>query len=58
MRYTVNYRTAALAAPDADWDRPEWQTAETLSITHFPWEDSGHRPRVKVRLLTTNEYWP
>jgi len=50
MRYTIN-RTAALAAPDADWDRPQWQTAETLAITHFPWADSGHRPRVHVRVL-------
>ena len=50
MRYTIN-RTAALTAPDADWDRPQWQTAETLAITHFPWADSGHRPRVQVRVL-------
>ncbi|MDP6702631.1 MAG: carbohydrate-binding family 9-like protein, partial [Candidatus Latescibacteria bacterium] len=50
MRYTIN-RTAALTAPDADWDRPQWQAAEILAITHFPWADSGHRPRVQVRAL-------
>ena len=50
MHYTIN-RTAALVAPDADWDRPQWQNAETLTITHFPWQDSGHRPKVRVRVL-------
>ena len=50
MRYTI-CRTAALSPPDAGWDRPEWQEAETLEITHFPWQDSGHRPRIQARVL-------
>jgi len=50
MRYTI-CRTSDLASPDADWARPEWQSAETLEITNFPWKDSGHRPRVQARAL-------
>ena len=50
MQYTI-HRTANLDKPDANWERFEWQSAETLEITHFPWEDSGHRPGVTARLL-------
>ena len=50
MHYTI-HRTDDLDLPDADWERPQWQAAETLEITHFPWEDSGHRPRTQARLL-------
>jgi hypothetical protein len=49
--YTVRRAASALGSPDAQWDRPLWQKAETLQITHFPWEDSGHRPKVSARLL-------
>ena len=50
MQYNI-HRTANLAEPDANWERFEWQSAETLEITHFPWKDSGHRPGVTARLL-------
>ena len=50
MRYTI-YRIDALDLPNADWERPQWQAAETLEITHFSWEDSGHRPRTQARVL-------
>ena len=50
MQYTI-HRTTDLTSPDANWSRSEWQSAETLEITHFPWEDSGHRPRVEARVL-------
>lgn len=50
MQYTIRPITD-LSPPDANWHRSEWQTAETLTITHFPWEDSGHRPSVEARLL-------
>ena len=50
MQYTI-HRTDDLDLPDADWERPQWQAAETLAITHFSWEDSGHRPRTQVRVL-------
>lgn len=50
MHYTIA-RTAALGPADARWDRPVWTAATTLQVTHFPWKDSGHRPRVLARLL-------
>ena len=50
MYYTI-HRTDDLDLPDADWQRPQWQAAETLEITHFSWEDSGHRPRTQARVL-------
>ena len=50
MQYTI-HRTDDLDLPDADWERPQWQAAETLEITHFSWEDSGHRPRTQARVL-------
>jgi hypothetical protein len=50
MHYTI-HRTDDLDLPDADWERPQWQAAETLEITHFSWEDSGHRPCTQARLL-------
>jgi hypothetical protein len=54
MRYTV-HRLARLWPPDASWDRPQWQAAETLEITHYPWKDSGHRPRAQARALCSGE---
>lgn len=50
MHYTIA-PTLSLSAPDANWNRIEWQLAETLEITHFPWDDSGHHPKTEVRLL-------
>lgn len=55
MHYTIN-RITTLAPPDANWDRPEWQSAETLEVGLFPWKDSGHRPRVAARLLYNDEF--
>jgi hypothetical protein len=54
MQYTV-VSTDALPPPDGDWNRPAWRNAHTLRITHYPWEDSGHRPRAEARLLYTGE---
>lgn len=51
MQYTVRRSTATLGSPGANWDHPFWQGADTLAVTHFPWEDSGHRPVVQARLL-------
>lgn len=56
MQYTVRPATAPLGSPDASWDRPLWQSADTLDITRFSWEDSGHRPVVQARLLY-DEAW-
>jgi hypothetical protein len=33
------------------WDGPAWAQAETLELTHFRPEGSGHRPRTLARLL-------
>jgi hypothetical protein len=54
MEYTIA-RVARLDPPDADWDRPVWQGAHTLEVTHFPWKDSGHRPRTQARLCYDDE---
>ncbi|MFT5087469.1 MAG: hypothetical protein ACI906_001577 [Candidatus Latescibacterota bacterium] len=50
MQYTIK-KQQNMPTPSADWDAPSWQEAETLAITHFPWPDSGHRPRVQARAL-------
>ncbi len=50
MQYTIA-RTEQLSAPDGIWEREEWQEAETLEVTHFSWEDSGHHPKTQARLL-------
>ena len=55
MRYTIA-RTSSLSAPDANWNRREWQSAETLEITYFSWEDSGHHPKTEARLLYSDTH--
>ena len=50
MQYIIA-RTEHLSSPDGDWERSEWQDAETLEVTHFSWEDSGHHPKTEARLL-------
>ena len=50
MEYTI-HRTSDLTAPDANWNRSEWQQAATLEVTNFSWKDSGHHPRTQARLL-------
>ena len=56
MQYIIRRTSTPLGAPDADWDRSQWEEAETLEITHFSWEDSGHRPRVRARLLYDDHF--
>ncbi len=55
MRYKIA-RVSSLSAPDANWNRSEWQLAETLQITHFPWEDSGHHPTTEGRMLCSDTH--
>ena len=50
MQYTIA-RTPSLSIPDASWERPEFSQAETLEVTHYSWEDSGHHPPTASRLL-------
>ena len=56
MSYRVCRTDQPLGSPDADWERPLWAGAEALDITHFPWQDSGHRPRTRARLLYDDRY--
>ncbi len=51
MQYTIQRAPTPLGTPDADWHRSQWEAAETLEITHFTWEDSGHHPRTRARVL-------
>jgi hypothetical protein len=51
--YRINH-CSDLSAPEANWDREDWQAAEILAIINYPWPDSGHRPRTKARLLYTD----
>ncbi len=49
-------KSPGIGTPAADWNRPAWETADTLEVTHFPWKDSGHRPRTRVRLIHDATY--
>ena len=55
MQYTIN-RVTQLDPPDAAWDRPQWTQAETLQVTLYPWQDSGHHPPTAARLLCDDRY--
>jgi len=52
-KYRINHISYS---PDLlfDWDSPKWQQAETIELTHFRPEGSGHRPKTSVRLLYDN----
>ncbi len=54
MRYVIR-SVPALDAPDANWDSPRWATADTLHVSAYPWEDSGHHPPTSARLLYDSE---
>ena len=56
MHYTVKRAAASLSSPDANWDRTEWRDVEYLEVTHFPWPDSGHRPRALARVLYDDRF--
>ena len=49
MQYTI-VPADELPSPRADWTAV-WQQADTLQVTHYPWPDSGHRPKVQARLM-------
>lgn len=54
MKYTIAY-VDKLSIPRADWDHPQWRKADTLQVSRFSWEDSGHHPRTEARLLYDRE---
>ncbi len=49
--YTIRRAPGALGDPSAEAGRPLWSAADELEVTHYVWEDSGHRPRTRARLL-------
>ncbi|MDP6017667.1 MAG: carbohydrate-binding family 9-like protein [Candidatus Latescibacteria bacterium] len=51
MEYTIRRAPSPLGEPTADGRRALWAAADQLAVTHFPWEDSGHRPGVRARVL-------
>mgnify|MGYP005629962841 CR=1 FL=1 len=50
MQYTIRHASVPLGAPTAELNPALWST-ECISVDHFPWEDSGHRPKVCARAL-------
>lgn len=56
MQYTIQRASAPLGDPTAKLDPALWSAAEQIVVAHFPWEDSGHRPRVSARVLW-DEHW-
>ena len=53
--YAIQRTPAALGSPDLA-DDTLWAAAEVAPVTHFTWEDSGHRPDVRGHLLY-DEKW-
>lgn len=51
MQYTIKGAPAPLGQPAAAERVDLWSAADELQVTNFPWEDSGHRPVVRCRLL-------
>ena len=49
--YTIRRAPEALGDPSAEAGRALWSAADELEVTHYVWEDSGHRPRTRARLL-------
>ena len=49
--YTIGRAPEALGDPTAEAGRALWSAADELEVTHYLWEDSGHRPRTRARLL-------
>ena len=49
--YTIRRAPGALGDPSAEAGRALWSAADELEVTHYVWEDSGHRPRTRARLL-------
>ena len=56
MEYTIRRAPESLGEPTADWDHPLWATADTLEIALYRWEDSGHHPPTRTRVLYDDEH--
>ena len=51
MDYTTRRAARPLGTPTAHGDHALWAGADELSVTDYPWKDSGHRPGVRARVL-------
>ena len=49
--YAIRRAPAALGDPSAEAGRALWAAADELEVVHYAWEDSGHRPPTRARLL-------
>ena len=56
MEYLIRHATVPFGQPTADWDSALWQSADTLNIAHYRWEDSGHHPRTQARVLYDDRF--
>ena len=56
MEYIIKPSSESLGSPNADWEDPKWSEAETLEITQYRWEDSGHHPPTQVRILYDDDF--
>ena len=56
MEYLIRHATVPFGQPTADWDSALWQSADTLNIAHYRWEDSGHHPRTQARVLYDEDF--
>jgi len=51
---SYQYQVRHLAGPlaiDANWDKPQWQSAPTISLGHFMGQKPEHMPKVKAKML-------
>ncbi|MBT4609479.1 MAG: hypothetical protein HOC05_05540, partial [Gemmatimonadetes bacterium] len=50
LSYSIQRASSPLGTPDLTNDA-RWANASDAQVTHFSWEDSGHRPDARTRLL-------
>ncbi len=53
--YVIRTSPVPLGTPDLADDSP-WSAATTAQITHFTWEDSGHRPKAVGRVVYNDDW--
>jgi hypothetical protein len=56
MEYTIHSARQPLGTPTATWEHPLWDAADTLDISTYRWQDSGHHPPTQVRALYDNDF--
>ena len=56
MEYAIKTSPESLGNPNADWEDSRWSGAETLEITHYKWQDSGHHPPAQARIIYDDDF--